>query len=91
MSEYVFPELRKMSARKYCKMVAADMRAAGIREALIFAVIKTGMIVAEGYEHVWSDDDLKEWDDAIDEWEEGAVEGLIRAASRLPGSVRSMT
>ena len=41
---------------------------AGIRPELIYAMRKTGRIVTESNQHLLTDEDLQEWQDAIEEY-----------------------
>ncbi len=45
------------------------MKKVGIDPALIYAYEKTGRIVTEDNQHLLSEADLDEWEDAIDEYE----------------------
>ncbi|MCE9561285.1 MAG: hypothetical protein K8U57_04455 [Planctomycetes bacterium] len=47
-----------------------DMKAVGIAPDIIYAFEKTGRLVTAMNQHLLSEEDLQEWDDAIDEWEE---------------------
>ncbi|MCE9565575.1 MAG: hypothetical protein K8U57_26435 [Planctomycetes bacterium] len=47
-----------------------DMKAAGIAPDIIYAFKKTDRLVTAMSQHLLSEEDLQEWDDAIDEWEE---------------------
>ena len=46
-----------------------DMKAAGMDPAFIYAFEKTGLLVSEQNQHLISDEDLAEWDAAIEEYE----------------------
>jgi hypothetical protein len=46
----------------------AAMAAAGIDPALIYAFHKTGLIVSERNQHLLTRADLKEWNDAVEEY-----------------------
>lgn len=49
------------------EMVEA-MKAAGLDPSLIYAYEKTGLLLTEQNQHLLSDQDLQEWQDAIDEY-----------------------
>ena len=46
-----------------------DMKAAGLDPAFIYAFEKTGLLVTEQNQHLIPDEDLAEWDAAIEEYE----------------------
>jgi hypothetical protein len=46
------------------------LRAAGAPPALIHATMRTGMLVTSENYHLWSEEDLTEWQDALDEYAE---------------------
>jgi hypothetical protein len=50
-------------------MMVEDMRAAGLDPAFIYAFEKTGLLVSEQNQHLIQDEDLAEWDAAIEEYE----------------------
>src|SRR5262249_60068556 len=50
-------------------MMVEDMRAAGLDPAFIYAFEKTGLLVTEQNQHLIPDEDLAEWDAAIEEYE----------------------
>ena len=50
-------------------MMVEDMKAAGMNPAFIYAFEKTGLLVTEQNQHLISDEDLAEWDAAIEEYE----------------------
>ena len=50
------------------EMVQA-MKAAGFNQAFIYAFEKTGLLVTEQNQHMLSDQDLAEWQDAIEEYQ----------------------
>jgi hypothetical protein len=58
-------------------MMVEDMRAAGLHPALIYAFEQTGLLVTEENQHLIPDEDLAEWDAAIEEYEarDGQQEG----------------
>jgi len=72
---------------RYKASVINSLRKAGIREALIYAYEKTGMMVTEQNKHLWSDEDMAEWDAAWEEYER--ARHLERGAKfRRPGPYR---
>src|SRR5664280_1179017 len=50
---------------------------AGIRPELIYAMRKTGRIVTESNQHLLTDEDLQEWQDAIEEYLALADDGYL--------------
>ena len=50
-------------------MMVEEMKAAGMDPAFIYAFEKTGLLVSEQNQHLISDEDLAEWDAAIEEYE----------------------
>ncbi len=50
-------------------MMVEDLQAAGMDPAFIYAFEKTGLLVTEQNQHLISDEDLAEWDAAIEEYE----------------------
>ena len=50
------------------KELGNDMRMAGVRPAIAYAVGKTGMILTEMNQHMFQAQDLAEWDAAIAEY-----------------------
>ena len=46
-----------------------DMKAAGLDPAFIYAFEKTGLLVTEQNQHLIPENDLAEWDAAIEEYE----------------------
>jgi hypothetical protein len=73
----------------------AAMRAAGIREVLIYAYEKTGLVVTTQNKHLISDADMAEWNVACDEYqrvrhlEERPSSGGFRPIQREFGCPRS--
>jgi hypothetical protein len=54
---------------KYMATTVAAMREAGLGEALIYAYVRTGgMLVTKENKHLWSKEDLEEWNDALAEY-----------------------
>jgi hypothetical protein len=50
-------------------MMVEDMKAAGLDPAFIYAFEKTGLLVTEQNQHLIPENDLAEWDAAIEEYE----------------------
>ena len=50
-------------------MMVEDMRAAGLEPAFIYAFEKTGLLVTEQNQHLIPENDLAEWDAAVEEYE----------------------
>jgi hypothetical protein len=50
-------------------MMVEDMKAAGLDPAFIYAFEKTGLLVTEQNQDLIPDEDLAEWDAAIEEYE----------------------
>ena len=50
-------------------MLVEDMRAAGLDPAFIYAFEMTGLLVTEQNQHLIPENDLAEWDAAIEEYE----------------------
>lgn len=48
--------------------LVAAMRTVGIDPALIHAYEETGVVVSEGNEDLWSENDLRRWEAAIEEY-----------------------
>lgn len=46
--------------------IAAIMRKAGLHPSLVYAFMKTGLLVGEGSPH--SDAERQEWAEAVEEW-----------------------
>lgn len=58
----------QFSEEKVFKMISEGLRAAGVNSDLIYAAEKTGMMVSEANYDQWSDSDIQEWNDAINEY-----------------------
>ena len=56
-------------------MMVEDMKAAGLDPAFIYAFEKTGLLVTEQNQHLIPENDLAEWDAAIEEYEEAPQAG----------------
>ena len=65
--EPIFPDLPHGEHLEH--MVVEDMKTAGIDPAIIYAYEQTGLLVTEGHEDVFSDEDLAAWDAAIETYE----------------------
>ena len=57
-----------LSEEKYEQVVLEAMSQAGIDPAFIYAFKRTGRIVTEGNKHLLTPEELREWNDAIDEY-----------------------
>jgi hypothetical protein len=57
-----------MSAKEIENVVLETMERAGTHPALVYAFKKTGRIVGDRNRHLLSEEELKEWDDAIQEF-----------------------
>ena len=55
--------------KKFTAQMVETMARAGIREDLIYAFARTGMLVSEHNRHMWSKADMAEWNAAFDEYE----------------------
>ncbi len=62
------PTPRPLQVEPTEAMVAQMMRKAGLRPELIYAFEKTGRLVTESNLDVLSEEELKEWEGAIDEY-----------------------
>jgi len=59
----------RISADRIVKDMVTEMEKAGIYEGIIYAYKKTGMFVTESNEKKYSKSDMKEWNEAINEYE----------------------
>ncbi len=50
-------------------MMVEEMKGAGLDPAFIYAFEKTGLLVTQQNQHLISDEDLAEWDAALEEYE----------------------
>jgi hypothetical protein len=57
-----------LSDDKYERMMIEAMAEVGISQAMIFAFKRTGRIVAERNKHLLTPEELREWNDAVDEY-----------------------
>lgn len=65
--DLLFPNLPHSEHLEH--IMVEEMKAAGIDPAIIYAFEKTGRLVTEDNQHLLSDDDIVEWDEAIEEYE----------------------
>jgi hypothetical protein len=52
------------------KLTVTDMRNAGMSPELIYAYEETGFVVLKENEHLFTKEDLEEWNDAVREYRE---------------------
>ena len=57
-----------LSEEKYEGMMIEAMAEVGISQAMIFAFKLTGRIVTESNKHLLTGQELREWNDAVDEY-----------------------
>jgi len=57
-----------LSDGKYERMMIEAMAEVGISQAMIFAFKRTGRIVTEMNKHLLTSEELREWNDAVDEY-----------------------
>ena len=57
-----------LSDEKYERMMIEAMAEVGISQAMIFAFKRTGRIVTESNKHLLTPEELREWNDAVDEY-----------------------
>ena len=62
------PTPRPLQVEPTEAMVAQTMRKAGLRPELIYAFEKTGRLVTESNLDALSEEEIKEWEEAIDEY-----------------------
>ena len=62
------PTPRKLQVEPMEASVVASMRKAGIAPHLIHAYEKTGRLVSESNKHLLTEDELAEWEEAIDDY-----------------------
>ncbi len=70
-------EPRPLDPEKFERDMIEIMGKAGVDPALMYATNKTGLIVTEMNQHLLSDEDLAEWQEAIEEYHE--LEGRLGA------------
>ena len=66
-----------LSDEKYERMMIEAVAEVGISEAMIFAFKRTGRIVTEGNKHLLTPEELREWNDAIDEYQHKVDSGKV--------------
>lgn len=59
---------KPINADKYRREIGKHALAAGIRPQVAYAMRKTGMIIAESNKHLFTESQLDEWDDAVEEY-----------------------
>ena len=64
-NEYIFPQSERVQMEAETISI---MKHAGVHPALLYAYEKTGRIVTEQNKRFLSTQELKEWDDAVDEY-----------------------
>lgn len=64
----VYPFLEKESEYEWTSEMVKTFREAGISENIIYAFIKTGRILSEVNIQYLNEEEIQEWDDAIDEF-----------------------
>lgn len=57
-----------MSAAEIANEMATAIEQAGLHPAYVFAVRHCGFLLTEMNMHTFSDDDVGEWEDALDRW-----------------------
>lgn len=88
---FFFPTNLLMSAEDVQDSIAAAMQQATIDPALQYAMQKTGWIIGEANRHLFSSENLQEWDDAIveyREWQSGV--GRFSNLRRLEDAIASL-
>lgn len=70
-------ESRPIDPEEFERDMIEVMGKAGVDPALMYATNKTGLIVTETNQHLLSDEDLAEWQEAIEEYYE--LEGRLGA------------
>jgi hypothetical protein len=66
-----------LSEEKYQQGVLDAMSQAGIDAALIYAFKRTGRIVTESNKQLLTEEELQEWNDAIDEYHRRVTSGEV--------------
>ena len=61
-------EPRELDADAMERAMIDAMAASGVAPQIIFAYARTGMLVSESNQEQWSDEDMAQWDAAIDEF-----------------------
>ena len=66
-----------LSEEKYEGMMIEAMAEVGISQAMIFAFKRTGRIVTERNKHLLTAEELREWNDAVDEYHRRVESGDV--------------
>jgi hypothetical protein len=66
-----------LSDKKYERMMIEAMTEVGISKAMIFAFKRTGRIVTERNKHLLTAEELREWNDAVDEYRRSVDSGDV--------------
>jgi hypothetical protein len=66
-----------LSDEKYERMMIEAMAEVGISQAMIFAFKRTGRIVTERNKHLLTPEELREWNDAVDEYHRRIESGEV--------------
>ncbi len=66
-----------LSDEKYERMMIEAMAGVGISQAMIFAFKRTGRIVTERNKHLLTPEELREWNDAVDEYHRRVGSGEV--------------
>jgi len=66
-----------LSDEKYERMMIEAMAEVGISQAMIFAFKRTGRIVTERNKHLLTPEELREWDDAVEEYHRRIRSGQV--------------
>jgi len=66
-----------LSDEKYERMMIEAMAEVGISQAMIFAFKRTGRIVTERNKHLLTAEELREWNDAVDEYHRRVESGDV--------------
>lgn len=61
---------KPIDADKYRREIGKYALVAGIRPQIAYAMRKTGMIISESNKHLFTESDLDEWQDAVEEYYE---------------------
>ncbi len=66
-----------LSDERYEHMMIEAMADVGISQAMIFAFKRTGRIVTESNKHLLTPEELREWNDAVDEYHRRVESGDV--------------
>jgi len=66
-----------LSEQKYERMMIEAMAEVGISQAMIFAFKRTGRIVTEVNKHLLTPEELREWNDTIEEYQHKVDSGKV--------------